>query len=158
VIVRYSSVPVLVVGHSVIKRVRSILAPVNFKPYSEGGLLIAAKAAKALGSRLSILHVLNAPLYGDPTAMEGPKHLLEGVIAGLPADLRQACRPKGKLAFGRPFEEIVAAAEDEDIVVLAARRQGLLRDAVLGTTAERVLRHCQKPVLAVPVEGGRRRS
>jgi len=54
------------------------------------------------------------------------------------------------LAFGEPAEQIVLAAAEADAVVLAAHRRGFLQDALLGTTAERVLRQCPTPVWTVP--------
>lgn len=156
VIIRNSSIPVLVVRKELTPRWRSVLAPINFERYSMDGLLFAAKAAEALGARLTLLHVLNAPLYADATAMEGPKQLLAKAVEKLPARLRHACRPKLSLAFGKPAEEISSAAQEADLVILAAHQKGALHDAILGTTAERVLRHCRKPVLAVPVRPSNR--
>lgn len=153
-VIRGSSIPVLVMRQS-LPRFRSVLAPVNFEPYSGRGLLLAAKAAEALGAHLTVLHVVGAPLYGDPGAMEAPKRLLADAVGGLPARLRQACRPKTLLAFGKPSEEIITAAENADLIVLTAHHKGFLHDAILGTTAERVLRHCRKPVLAVPVRAAK---
>jgi nucleotide-binding universal stress UspA family protein len=52
---------------------------------------------------------------------------------------------------GRPVEDIVRMAEtgDFDMVVLGARGLGFIADAVLGSTSNRVLRKCSKPVLVV---------
>lgn len=149
-VVRHCAVPVLALRKG-IPRFRRVLTPVNFKPYSMDGLLFAAKAAAVLGARLTLLHVLSAPLYADEAAMKAPKELLNEAVESLPARLRHACRPQTLLAFGKPAEEIVKAAKEADLVVLVAHRKGLLSDTLLGTTAERVLRHCPKPVLAVPI-------
>jgi nucleotide-binding universal stress UspA family protein len=150
-IIRHSSVPVLV-SRKPAARFKRILAPVNFEPYSMEGLLFAAKTAAALKARLTVLYVHGSPLYGSADPLKASKILLADFIARLPAALRRACRPKPLIVFGDPGDEIVAAAGRTDLVVLAARRRGFMRDALLGTTAERVLRHCQKPVLAVPVD------
>lgn len=156
-IVRYSSVPVLVARQTP-SRYRTVLAPVNFEPYSMDGLLFAAKTAAALKARLTVLHVNGAPFYSDADPVASPKKLIAGFIARLPADLRKACRPRALLVFGQPLEEIIAASEQADLVVLAAHRKGFLHDAILGTTAEGVLRHCRKPVLSVPVASAKRRG
>ncbi|MDP3542866.1 MAG: universal stress protein [Elusimicrobiota bacterium] len=156
-IVRHASVPVLVTRLPA-RRFGSILAPVNLEPYSMEGLLYAAKTAAALKARLTVLHVHGSPLYGSADPVKASKKLLADFIARLPPRLREACRPKEVLVFGRPDDEIVAAAGRADLVVLAARRRGYLRDSILGTTAERVLRHCHKPVLAVPVDPVKRRG
>lgn len=152
-LVRHCGVPVLAARRPV-ARFRRILAPVNFEPYAMEGLLFAAKAAQALRARLTVLHVCDSPVYADQDPLKGPKQLLADFIGRLPAPLRRACRPQPALAFGKPAAEIVAAADQADLVVLSAHRKGPLENALLGTTAERVLRHCRKPVLAVPVKNG----
>lgn len=149
-VIRHSSIPVLALRKSA-PRLRRVLAPVNFKPYALNGLLFAAKVASALGARLKVLHALSAPLYADESAMQAPRQLLEEAVGSLPARLRHACRPQTLLAFGKPAEEIARAAEEADLVVLVAHRKGALSDAFLGTTAERVLRHCPQPVLVIPM-------
>lgn len=148
-IVRHSSVPVLVARQGS-AQFNSILAPVNLESYSWDGLLLAAQVAQAFSARLIVLHVVSAPLYGDAGGLKGTKGLLADFIERLPSSLREACNPKMQLAFGDPSKEIVSAAEDVDLVVLTAHRKGFLRDTILGTTAERVLRHSPKSVLAVP--------
>lgn len=156
-IVRHSSIPVLVARRTP-PRYRTVLAPVNFEPYSMDALLFAAKTAAALKARLTVLHVNGAPFYSDADPVESPKKLIDSFIARLPVRLRRACRPRPLLVFGQPIKEIIAAAEKADLVVLAAHRKGFLRDTVLGTTAQDVLRHCPKPVLAVPVGSPKRRG
>ncbi|MBI4376186.1 MAG: universal stress protein [Elusimicrobia bacterium] len=148
-VVRHSALPVLVV-HQYVSRIRSVLAPVNFEAYSWDGLRMAAETAAALGARLTVLHVVNTPIYGRSTGLSSFKHMLTDFIEHLPGSLREACRIERELAFGEPAREIVSAAEGMDLIVLSAHRKGFLKDTVLGTTVERVLRHSHKPVLAVP--------
>jgi nucleotide-binding universal stress UspA family protein len=54
---------------------------------------------------------------------------------------------------GIPFDEIVKFASTEDItlIMLTTRGKGMLRDLLLGSTAESVLRKTKKPVLLIPV-------
>lgn len=66
-----------------------------------------------------------------------------------------------RVVAGRVVDELVAQAAslDAGLVVLGARGEGFLRHLVLGTTAERVLRKLQRPVLVVrqmPYDGYRR--
>jgi len=59
--------------------------------------------------------------------------------------------------IGNPVEEIVQLAEnnDYDVIVMGAYGQGILANAVIGSTSRRVVRRCKKPVLVVrlPEEG-----
>ena len=52
---------------------------------------------------------------------------------------------------GNPVEEILKYSEDIncDLIVMGTHGQGTLADAMIGSTARRVLRRSQKPVLVV---------
>lgn len=147
-LVRRSKVPVLTVWSKV--PVRSVLAPVNFTPYSDHAFAVAASTAAALGASLTAQHAYEAE--GGPAAERGARAAarLRRMAGLLPAKVRQACRPKTLLSRGRALDAILAAAREHDLIVLAAHRRGLLHDAVLGTTAEQALRLSAMPVLAVP--------
>lgn len=53
------------------------------------------------------------------------------------------------MAIGDVQEAISAAAAEAQLVVLGTRGWNPLRDRILGTTAERLLRTCRRPVLVV---------
>lgn len=148
-VVRASPVPVLVVRRPLAK-VRTVLAPVNFQPYSQRGLWDAAEIAKELGARLTVFHAVDAPVYGGAGSMKGPRHMLADAVNRLSPEARAACKPRTSLAFGNPAEQIALAAIHHDLVVLVTHQRGFLSGAVLGTTSERLLRHCETAVLALP--------
>jgi nucleotide-binding universal stress UspA family protein len=56
------------------------------------------------------------------------------------------------LVEGNPVEAIFKAAEDNcaDLIVITVERKGRLERALLGATAERVIREAHLPVLAIP--------
>jgi nucleotide-binding universal stress UspA family protein len=58
------------------------------------------------------------------------------------------------IAEGVPAEAIVRIADEHeaDFIVLAIRKKGRLERALLGTTAERVVRDAHAPVLSVPAD------
>lgn len=134
-IVRSSEIPVLSVrGDAFLPR--SILAPVNLEPYSWAG----AKAATALAGPLKSKVLLHHVSSGAPS----------------PAELRRlkTAAENASLEFrhveGDPVERILEESGHHELVCLVVHRKGLLRDAVLGTTAEQVLRRSSTPVLALP--------
>ena len=59
--------------------------------------------------------------------------------------------PRVRLEVGDAFDTIIQVAEAEcaDLVVMGQHRKRLLRDVVVGTTIERVMRLGQRPVLMV---------
>lgn len=130
-VVRSSPIPVLAV-HGDAAAVRSVLAPVNLTPYSLEARAFAEKVAAALGARLTALYVEE----GEPR----------------PALRRRltAAAPDARVVAGTPVERILEEATKHGLVVMAAHRKGIFRDAVLGSTAEQVLRRCVAPVLTVP--------
>ena len=58
-----------------------------------------------------------------------------------------------KVVTGDPVSEIVREASDGgyDLVVIGKRGAGLIKETVMGTTARRVIRHCDRPVMVIPL-------
>lgn len=147
-VVRMSPIPVLVVRRKV-SSARSVLAPVSLEPDSWGGLLAAGLVAESLGARLRVLHAVTGGLSGR-ASVHGLGRVMDHWIRRLPESVRKSCRPTAELVFGSPADQICIAGKRAGLVVVTARRKGLLSETVLGSTAERVLRHCPTPVLAIP--------
>lgn len=146
-VVRQSPIPVLST-HGYAPLPASILAPVNMQPYSLAGLEAAKKWARALEAPLTVLHVREK---GDPRSGVTTRAALRRKISSAGARLR--------LAQGQPVEQLLKEAPAHGLVVMVAHRKGLLRDAILGTTAEQILRRSPVPVLTIPgpVSGGVKR-
>lgn len=146
-LIRDSNKPVLI-GRGPLGRVRRVLAPINFEPYSWAAFVMAARAAAAFGAELAALHVVDQALARGAD-VQGPTRLLDSWIDSLPEGLADRCSSVRRVDYGSAAECIAWAAQECDMVVLAAHRRGVWADA-FGTTAQRVLRHCPVPVLAVP--------
>jgi nucleotide-binding universal stress UspA family protein len=58
---------------------------------------------------------------------------------------------------GNPVEVILQVAEEKncDLIVLGTHGRGTLADAMLGSTARRVVRRSVKPVMIIPIEVSR---
>lgn len=66
-----------------------------------------------------------------------------------------------KVASGGAAQSILAAAKEADLILLSIERRGRLEKALLGSTAEHVIREAHVPVLSIPVspaKSGRQRS
>ncbi|MDE2038386.1 MAG: universal stress protein [Elusimicrobia bacterium] len=140
-VARLSPIPVLSLRRAAALP-RRVLAPVNLKSYSMAGYHMAEAASKALGARLTLLYV-----------REGRDDKAASVRLSLAAEASRSLLHlpvKTKLVEGRPVPAILKEAADHDLLVLVAHRRGILRDGLLGTTAEQVLRRCPVPVLCVP--------
>ena len=111
----------------------------------------AAALARQFGARLPLLHVVDE---------DQPREIVASDVARAreALDLRiQHLNRSGPLEAesdvkpGVVFQAIVATAQDSnaDLVVLGAHRRRILRDVVVGTTIERVMRTGRHPVLMV---------
>jgi nucleotide-binding universal stress UspA family protein len=144
-VVRRSETPVLVARRPP-RKVRSVLAPVSLAPHARRGLELAASAALNLGAELVVLHVEPGRRQPGPRAA----FFINGMLEGL--EIRHGHKLRTRLleVSGEVIPTILREAKRHDLVVLTAHRKSLLRDLVLGTTAERVLRHASVPVLTAP--------
>jgi nucleotide-binding universal stress UspA family protein len=142
--IRGVATDVLVVRDTFTGPFRTVVAGVDFSTTSRRALEAAAGVAAADGARLYAVHVVPAPDGSAATqsrlaAEHGPA--LEAFVAEsrLPAGLepRQeifpyAGRRSGLLEFG--------AVVNADLVAIGTRGRTNLRDVVLGSTAEKLLR------------------
>lgn len=58
-----------------------------------------------------------------------------------------------KVVMGDPVTEIIREASDSnyDLVVIGKHGGGHIKEAVMGTTARRVIRRCDRPVMVIPL-------
>ncbi len=139
-------------------RITSILVPIDFSAPSVKALEYALRLAKDFNARLTLLHVLEVlavpefatyPIVPDSDRIDDMKKKLTQLAAkqGDP-DLLEAV----KVRVGPPFREITRAAEslNMDLIVIATHGYTGLAHVLLGSTAERVVRHARCPVLVVP--------
>ncbi|HXG45625.1 MAG TPA: universal stress protein [Gemmatimonadales bacterium] len=134
--------------------------PTDFSLGALAALKRAARLPLTPDARIAILHVVPGDLPGTlrrrVEVFAG--HRLERAVR-LCAELAEAAGysripVKGVLARGRAFVEIVQEARRRrpELVVLGRHGQRRLRDLLIGTTAERVVRKCEAPVLLVNLE------
>jgi len=131
--------------------IQTVLFATDFSHRSDIALTRAAELAVRFSADLILLHVVDddqpAP---DVAAFSNlAEEHLETMIRGLPAEL--SARAQAIVARGDPFSTIVDFAQRQkvDVIVLGAHRRQTLRDIFTGTTAERVIRIGNMPVLMV---------
>jgi nucleotide-binding universal stress UspA family protein len=143
--------------------IRHILVPHDFGDPSAAALTYAEHLARALGARITLLHVVEDPAEGGDDAAElvhqlAPalrEHVSEVLLDALET---VASRARGggvavaaKVRVGRPWCEIDAEAAEGgfDLIVMGTHgRHGLAR-GLLGSVAEKVVRTAPCPVLTV---------
>jgi universal stress protein A len=138
---------------------KKILVPIDFSECSEKALLYARGFAKQFGARIVLLHVVELSYsYADMAVFD---------YASLEKDLRQAAEVRLKnLAKGvekdgtavaveirlvRPARAVAEIAKElgTDLIVISTHGYTGLKHALLGSTAETIVRHAPCPVLVV---------
>ncbi len=133
---------------------RRILVPHDFSQPATRALAVAADLAAPRHGRLIVLHVIppiypphGAPWFPDAALIARERRRLEAVVARVTRGRRLPfeCR----VDVGGPLERIIDAARGADSIVMStAGRTGIPR-LLIGSVAERVVRHSPAPVLTV---------
>jgi nucleotide-binding universal stress UspA family protein len=136
-----------------------VLVAVDFSDDSLHAARRAALVAAQLQARLELLHVMSPASHATmrnllrSSGVPG-SNLTTGIrerLVTLAAELGGIARieARAKVTIGDAREAIASAEAEAQLVVLGARGWNPLRDRILGTTAERLLRMCRRPVLVV---------
>jgi universal stress protein A len=136
----------------------SILVPIDFSDYSRRALQYAARTAREFEATLILVNVIE-PMVGpdffvNPLTLEKDEvtQRTEGELKTLAERERVAELVERTLVrYGTPFAEITGAARTlkVDLIVIATHGYTGMKRVLMGSTAERVVRHAHCPVLVV---------
>lgn len=169
--VRRAPVNVLLVHDSAVGAFKNVLACVDFSPTSRQAVDEALRLAAVEGAVAHALYVFTPPwehMKMKAGAPEATPAMHASYALGLQRQLEVFCEPtRPEVSWARPTFHAIpgenhgraicdfAKVHNVDLVVLGTRGHTNLRDVLLGSTAERVVRHAQRSVLAIrPKEGG----
>lgn len=129
---------------------RKILCATDLSRRAELAVDRAAVLARRFDADLRLLHVVDDDQPRDLVEVETERArtLLDARLAALEG---APLRAEVEIRTGSVFQSIVEAARawDTDLIVLGAHRRRVLRDVIIGTTIERVIRTGSYPVLMV---------
>jgi nucleotide-binding universal stress UspA family protein len=143
--------------------IRRILVPVDFSECSTNALTMAIELAVRFGAGLTLLHAQPLPTYTfpdgvmplNPTVLREMERSVQEELERLAgrAHLHQV-PVRTQAGIGPPSDEIVryAAEMRADLIVMGTHGRTGLRRALLGSVAEKVVRHAPCPVLTVGPE------
>jgi universal stress protein A len=142
---------------------RRILVPHDFSAHATRALELAADVARAHRGRLLVLHVIT-PYQPPSRSSDGSMTLIpEELIAGERRHLealvartlrgRKAPPVECRAVLGDPFHCITAAAREADSIVMATAGRTGLPHLLIGSVAEKVVRHAPVPVLTLRPRG-----
>lgn len=141
------------------KTMTSVVAATDFSDAAGHAAERGAIVAKEQQARLDLMHVISGSSLSslsklfqvsadvEARLIDDARRLLDETIADI--GKATSVRASASVKTGRVLGEILLASETADLLVLGAHGLNPLRDLVLGTTAERVLRTCKRPVLIV---------
>jgi nucleotide-binding universal stress UspA family protein len=141
--------------------IKKILCSTDFSDASSQGISAAAELAGLFQAELVLVHVIpvlppkptdpnfefEVPEYENILHKDAEAKLLELIKTAVPAGLKA----RAVLGHGTPAKEIIRIAEEEkvDLIVIATHGHSGWHHLVLGSVAEKVIRHAPCPVFAV---------
>jgi nucleotide-binding universal stress UspA family protein len=172
-LLRRSAIPLLIIGESKGKRstsphIRRIVVTTDLSEGSETALAYALSLAQERRASLIFLHVMPpqpiaispplGPIVLEPR--ESADQIRRELENRIPADARDKCSVETRVESGEPYRQILNVVKQTraDLLVMNIHGKGGLERALLGSTAERVIRGASCPVLAIPPSRRRRAS
>ncbi|MFO8006157.1 MAG: universal stress protein [Candidatus Brocadiia bacterium] len=142
-------------------RFDKIVCAVDFSKYSDHALRYALSLARLFGAELTVVHVVEMPflpsysMAGVPDLSMPVEELEENAREHLNEKLEQ-CRSEhadveAEVLTGSPFVEIIDFARqvEADLIVMGTHGRSGLRQLLIGSVAEKVVRKAPCPVLTV---------
>ncbi|MFZ5894553.1 MAG: universal stress protein [Myxococcota bacterium] len=142
-----------------------ILVPVDYSTHSLKAVGYAAELAQRLGASLDIVHVWDRPTYISDAILVGhgaeQRSLAEMIRENARNDMKEFLSKvelatgviaTDRLLSGDPATVILKELEQQkyDLVVIGTHGRGGLAHLLLGSVAEKLVRHSKVPVLTVP--------
>jgi nucleotide-binding universal stress UspA family protein len=157
-LLRHSPVPLITISGTGEKagtpRFRRILVTTDFSEGTADALAYAFSVAQENESQITLLHVVHdvaadvSGKYRD-SLIQGVRTQLDDLV---PAEATPWCDVNTEVETGVPYRIILRAIEDQkiDLLVMNIHGKGMLDRALLGSTAERVVRVAPCPVMLIP--------
>jgi nucleotide-binding universal stress UspA family protein len=136
--------------------IRTILVPLDLSEESYRALEFAAPLAQRFGAAVHIAYVYEGARQLSPIAAAPVLWSDAELTRRLVGQVERRCRVRPQaqdyhVRLGEPSQEIVASAKElkADLIVIASHGHDGLKHLILGSTAEKVVRHAPCPVLVV---------
>jgi len=148
--------------------IRNILFPTDFSDFSKYAASFAVSFACDYGAKLYVFHVVEAHqdipglILGKTPPMDeirtkAAELAREELAAASTPDLLEKLDCEVACAEGKPFLEIISFAREKnvDMIVMGTHGRSALMSAMMGSTAEKVVRKAPCPVFTVRLPGHR---
>lgn len=142
---------------------KTILVPTDFSEYSDKALQEAIDIARKFNAKIYLLHVIELVIHCTVDYCLDPQTITQVENESIQASKKMIQDQMNKIAEakvveiipdirkGAPYEEILKAQEEKriDLIVIASHGQTGVKRFLVGSVAEKVLRHSKGPVLLV---------
>ena len=140
---------------------KKILFPTDFTEGALAAMPYATDMAKSFGARLYLIHViydmsvttgLHVPHVSLDAMYEEMQKGAEREIGKFGAEIREGLKDvETQVLRGVPYEEILKFARDNaiDMIIMGTHGRSGLDRVIFGSTAEKVVRYSECPVLTV---------
>ena len=165
-VTRYSSCPVMTVNMlgrpiEIADTYKRILVPLDFSAHSKAGLRYAISLGRMFNASVTIQYVFeslphpmmhmqsaDSQIAFNTVSKSEAETMIKEVVSEIDTDFKQYDMV---VTEGRPYKEIIKCVEDTDIdlVIMSTRGYGVLESFFIGTTADKIIRKAECPVLAV---------
>ena len=156
-LIRHSPVPVLTMSareRLTTPAFRKILVTTDFSDGTADALAYAFSIAQENDSQVTLLHVVSNLVVDIPSRyrdslLDGVQKQLEDLV---PAEVRNWCDVGTRVELGMPYRLIlrVLGKEKPDLLVMNIHGKSMVERALIGSTAERIVRAAKCPVLLIP--------
>jgi len=153
--------------------IKTILTPTDFSERSYYAFHMALKCAQCFKAKLILFHVIpqeqvrfareimveqkfTIPGYSEEELIRRRKEkILKEFEKHFPDYKGQELEVEAQAAFGNPVEKILAAIEEYkiDIIIMGTHGRTGINLALIGSVAEKIVRHSPVPVTTVKVPG-----
>lgn len=140
-------------------QIKSLITAIDFSEDSRNAASRAYMLARELSARLELLHIVSDSslqamsklVAAHPDLCARMVEKAEGIMVELASELDPGGKVGASLSVkcGTVLDEILSASKEFDVLLLGVRGWNPLRDILLGTTADRLLRKGTRPVLVV---------
>lgn len=138
-------------------KIKRIVCPVDFSEASKKAVTAAKELKDIFSAELDLIHVIpNHVMREKMKDLKDSDRIREEMLGQARADLEEflgetGMENRGALYEGEPYEEIVRAASgnDCDLIVMAARGLSYIKEMLIGSVTDAVLRSSPCPVFVI---------
>ena len=158
-LIRHCPVPLLAIGSSGTSRmvppaIARMVVTTDFSEGTSDAMAYACSIAAECQSKITLLHVMNDVTADVGLRLRDPliRGIREKLDALVPKGIRDWCDVQTHVDTGTPWRVILKTIQSEKpgLLVMNVHGKGMLERALVGSTADRVLRGTSCPVLLIP--------